>query len=280
MNLRSPLLFIFYLCLTSWCFAQENSHIGGQRPNIILILADDMGYSDIGCFGGEINTPHIDQLASGGISFTRMYTNAWCSPSRASLMTGLYPQQAGMGVLAEPRTGPPGPYQGYLSGHCVTLAEVLRQAGYTTAMSGKWHLGDSSAFWPVQRGFDHAFGLISGAANYFDIRKGKAPGIQRKMALNNNLYNPGADFFMTDAITNDAVKVLENQRNSTQPFFLYVAYTAPHWPLQALAPDIQKYKGKYREGWDAIRRERFARQKKMGIINSNSSLPPPDADIT
>lgn len=275
----SCLLFAFYLAISSPGFARGITDTGKGRPNIILILADDLGYSDVGCYGGEINTPHIDQLAERGISFTRMYTNAWCSPSRASLLTGLYPQQAGMGILAEPRKGPIGPYQGFLSNQCVTLAEVLRQNGYATAMSGKWHLGDSSAYWPFLRGFDHAFGLISGAANYFDILKDKAPGVKRKMAINNQRYTPQPGFYMTDAITEDAVQVLENQRNKEQPFFLYVAYTAPHWPLQALEPDIQRYKGHYKKGWDEMRRLRFARQKKLGIVNGSLPLPPKAPDI-
>jgi arylsulfatase A-like enzyme len=243
-------------------------------------MADDMGYSDIGCYGGEIETPNIDQLAKEGIRFTRMYNNAWCSPSRASLLTGLYPQQAGMGVLAEPKTRPAGPYQGYLNENCVTIAEVLKSAGYTTALSGKWHLGDSLPFWPTKRGFDHYFGLISGASNYFDITKTKAPNITRKMALNDQPYVPPKQgFYMTDAITEDALKNLDAQKDQQNPLFLYVAYTAPHWPLQALPEDIAKYKDKYNRGWDSLRVQRFRRQGDMKLFEDDLQLSPRDEEV-
>ncbi len=251
-----------------------------ERPNIVLIMADDMGFSDIGCYGSEIHTPNIDRLAQEGIRFTRMYNNAWCSPSRASLLTGLYPQQAGMGVLAGPKPGPEGPYQGYLNRNCVTLAEVLRQAGYHTALSGKWHLGEYKPHWPTDRGFDHYFGLISGAANYFDINKTKGGSVIRHMALDDQPYNPPKEgFYMTDAITNYAVKTLNDQKDEKQPFFLYVAYTAPHWPLHALPEDIAKYKDHYNMGWDSLRIKRFNKQIQTGILDKNSKLSPRDPEV-
>ncbi|WP_168194076.1 arylsulfatase [Pontibacter sp. SGAir0037] len=251
-----------------------------EQPNIVLILADDMGFSDLGSYGGEIGTPSIDRLAKEGIRFTRMYNNAWCSPSRASLLTGLYPQQAGMGVLAEPKPGPAGPYQGYLNEYCVTLAEVLKSAGYTTALSGKWHLGDSQPYWPTNRGFEHYFGLISGASNYFDITKTKSPITTRKMALNDQPYTPPTEgFYMTDAITADAVKTLEEQKNEQKPFFLYVAYTAPHWPLHALPEDIAKYKDKYLGGWDSLRVQRYNRQKSMNLFGAETELSLRDEEV-
>lgn len=253
---------------------------GTDRPNIVLIMADDMGFSDIGCYGGEINTPHIDSLAAEGVRFTRFYNNAWCSPTRASLLTGLYPQQAGMAVLAGPTPGPPGPEEGYLSSSCVTLAEVLRQSGYYTALSGKWHLGEYRPHWPCDRGFDHYFGLISGAANYFDITKTKSPGVTRHMAVNNQPYMPPSKgFYMTDAITRDALQVLDGRKGSASPFFLYVAYTAPHWPLQALPEDIRPYADRYRVGWDSVRRFRYAKQLRLGIIDSATRLSPPETAI-
>ncbi|MBI1343346.1 MAG: sulfatase-like hydrolase/transferase [Terrimonas sp.] len=251
-----------------------------ERPNIVIIMADDMGFSDIGCYGGEISTPNIDRLASEGIRFTRMYNNAWCSPSRASLMTGLYPQQAGLGVLANPRTGPEGPYQGYLSDQCVTLAEVLKPSGYTTALSGKWHLGEAKPHWPSDRGFDHHFGLISGAANYFDITKTKSPTVVRTMALDGQPYTPPKEgFYMTDAITDYAVKTLEDKKQQQQPFFLYVAYTAPHWPLHALPEDIAKYEGKYDLGWDSLRVQRYRKLLAMGMLGDETKLSPRDAEV-
>ena len=251
------------------------------RPNILLIMADDMGYSDIGCYGGEVHTPNIDRLAKEGIRFTSIYTNAWCSPSRASLLTGLYPQQAGMGVLADPRTGPEGPYQGYLNRNCVTLAEVFKSAGYATAISGKWHLGDSSPYWPARRGFDHAFGLISGASNYYDPTKDKSPTVNRKMARDTvRFFPPKEGFYMTDATTENALQVLNAQQQSDQPFFLYVAYTAPHWPLHASEKDIAKYKGVYDKGWDDVRHQRFARQQQLGIPGAPIPLSPRDPEVT
>lgn len=250
------------------------------RPNILLIMVDDMGFSDIGCYGSEIRTPHIDGLAAAGVRFTRFYNNAWCSPTRASLLTGVYPQQAGMAVLAGEKPGPPGPTQGYLDASCVTLAEVLKQRGYYTALSGKWHVGEYRPHWPTDRGFDHYFGLISGAANYFDITKTKSPAVTRHMALNDQPYSPPKKgFYMTDAITEDAVRVLNDRKTSDAPFFLYVAYTAPHWPLQALPGDIAPYSNTYQVGWDSIRRFRYSRQLRLGVIDSSTKLSPPQKGI-
>lgn len=251
-----------------------------ERPNIVIIMADDMGYSDIGCYGGEINTPNIDRLAGEGIRFTEMYNNAWCSPSRASLLTGLYPHQAGMGILAGPNPGPEGPYEGYLNSECVTLAEVLKQAGYSTALSGKWHLGEFKPHWPTDRGFDHYFGLISGAANYFDITKTKGGKVVRYMAMDDQPYMPPKEgFYMTDAITDYAVKTLEDKKEDKDPFFLYVAYTAPHWPLHALPEDISKYRGKYDIGWDSLRILRYKKQHQLGIVGNEATLSPRNDEV-
>lgn len=276
-------LAIFLTITLGWTGVQGQSVQGqtsSSRPNILLIMADDMGFSDIGCYGGEIHTPHIDQLARQGIRFTHFYNNAWCSPTRASLLTGVYPQQAGMAVLAGQKPGPPGPTQGYLPANCVTLAEVLKQAGYYTALSGKWHVGEYRPHWPTDRGFDHYFGLISGAANYFDITKTKSPTVVRHMALNDKPYTPPKKgFYMTDAITEDAVHVLEDHSKSDTPFFLYVAYTAPHWPLQAYPKDIAPYRNTYQVGWDSIREQRYRKQLRLGIIDSSTLLSPPGEGI-
>ncbi|MBO9153472.1 arylsulfatase [Chitinophaga sp. GCM10012297] len=251
------------------------------RPNILLIMADDMGFSDIGCFGGEIHTPNLDKLSREGIRFTRFYNNAWCSPTRASLLTGLYPQQAGMAGLAWPKTGPPGPDQGYLNDRCVTLAEVLKEAGYYTAMAGKWHLGEHRPNWPTDRGFDNYFGLISGAVNYFDITQDKTPSTVRTMALDSQrYYPPKKGFYMTDAITGYADKILERQKTTVAPFFLYVAYTAPHWPLHALPEDIARYAGRYESGWDSLRLQRYRRLQQLGIISPATTLSPRDSGVT
>jgi len=178
------------------------------RPNIVLIMVDDMGYSDIGCYGGEIRTPNIDKLAAGGVRFTQFYNTARCCPTRASLMTGLYPHQAGMGGMVTKSGARPGAYQGYLNDRCVTIAEVLREAEYTTLMSGKWHVGEERPNWPVDRGFDKYYGLISGGANYFDITKAKRPGVKRNFAIDDQPFMPDKNtFFMTHAISDNAVRL-------------------------------------------------------------------------
>jgi len=250
-----------------------------RRPNIVLIMADDMGFSDLGCYGSEINTPNLDNLAAQGIRFTQFYNAARCCPTRASLLTGLYPHQAGMGGMTNPGGDKniTGPYQGYLNDKCVTIAEVLKTAGYNTLMSGKWHVGENRPHWPVDRGFDRYYGLISGAANYFDITKTKSKGRVRRFAIDDKPYVPKSkNFYMTDAITDNAVKFLDQYARDDHPFFLYVAYTAPHWPLHALPEDIAKYKGKYLKGWDQLRKERYQRMIQLGIIDKKWPLTPRD----
>ena len=241
-----------------------------------------MGYSDLGCYGSvRIQTPVLDSLAYTGLRFTNFYNGAKCCPTRASLLTGLYPHQAGVGGMAARHDRPPpvapGPYQGYLDEKCVTIAEVLKQAGYSTLMAGKWHVGEDRPHWPVDRGFDKYFGLISGAANYFDISKVMWEGVVRKMALNDTPYIPTQDsFYMTDAITDYAVRFLEEQKDSENPFFLYLAYTAPHAPLHAWEKDIKKYKGRFSIGWDSLRTERYQKMKKLGLVDESYTLSPRD----
>ena len=238
-----------------------------KKPNVVVILTDDMGYSDVGCFGSEIRTPNIDRLAKNGLSFTHFYNTARCSPSRASLLTGLYPHQAGMGHLATENFTQPG-YLDDLSKNAVTMAEVFQQAGYATYMTGKWHLsknmdkkGDISN-WPCQRGFQRFFGTLTGGGSYYD------PGA---LLSNNTFIPPGNNFYYTHAITDSAVQFIrENPKQ--QPFFFYIAYTAAHWPLQAPENEIQKYKGHYDVGWDSIRRQRFNKLKKLGIISKQCIL--------
>jgi arylsulfatase A-like enzyme len=248
------------------------------RPNIILIMADDMGYSDLGCYGSEIPTPNIDRLANEGIRFTQFYNAARCCPTRASLLTGLYPHQAGVGDMVSPKYNSEA-YQGYLNDKCVTIAEVLKDAGYTTHMSGKWHVGENRRHWPTDRGFDKYFGLISGAANYFDISKTKAPNVVRQMAIDDQSWTPPKDgFYMTSAITEQAVNFLDEAGRQDDPFFMYVAYTAPHWPLHALEEDIEKFLGKYEMGWDELRKQRYQRMLDMGIIDESWTLSPRDEE--
>lgn len=253
-----------------------------STPNIILIMADDMGYSDIGCYGGEVQTPNLDRLAGEGLRFTQFYNAARCCPTRASLLTGIYPHEAGMGGMVNPPKGHADnkAYQGFLNDNCVTLAEVMKMAGYYTAMSGKWHVGEERPHWPVDRGFDNYFGLISGAMNYWDISRTKQPGITRHFAIDSNEYRPpNQDFYMTDAVTENAVNYISKADSLNKPFFLYVAYTAPHWPLHAWPEDIAKYRGKFMAGWDSLRIARFNRMVKMRILIENWKLSPRDQEV-
>jgi arylsulfatase len=240
------------------------------RPNIVVIMADDMGFSDIGCYGSEIPTPNLDRLAANGVRLTQFYNTARCCPTRASLLTGLYNHQAGIGHMVQ-NAGLPG-YEGYLNNHCLTLGEVMKAAGYRTAMAGKWHVGEDRPHWPADRGFERYFGLISGASNYFRLDAG------RKMALDSKPYTPPAkDFYMTDAFTDHALRFIESFKQD--PYFLYLAYTAPHWPLHAYAEDIARHRGKYKKGWDALRRERHQRQVRMGIVDAKWKLTDRDGKV-
>jgi len=204
-----------------------------SKPNLVLILADDMGYSDLGCYGSEIPTPNLDALAQGGLRFTQFYNTARCSPTRAALLTGLNPHQAGVGQLAETSIGydgqHPDGYLGYLNDHCVTLAEVLRPAGYHTYLAGKWHLGmrDESK-WPRQRGFDRYYGILAGSASYL------RPEGDRGLTLENQQLPPptNADYYTTDAFTDFAVARVRETK-AGEPFFLYLAFNSPHWPLRS-----------------------------------------------
>jgi arylsulfatase len=236
------------------------------RPNIVVILVDDMGYSDIGCYGSEIETPHIDRLASNGVRFTQFYNYGRCCPTRAALLTGLHPHQVGIGHMTEPPGGPlgfEGAYQGYLNENCVTLAQVLKSSGYRTLMTGKWHVGyHKKSTWPLQRGFDRFYGCIAGACNYF------RPDGDRGISDGNQQIDVPEGFYTTDAFTDKAIEFISdaNKKDKDQPFFLYLAHNAPHWPLNAKWDDYQKYKGKYVDGWEALMRTRLAKQKQLGLF--------------
>jgi len=270
----------FYILTISVLLAFSCTSKKAESPNIILILADDMGYSDIGCYGGEIETPNLDNLARGGIRFTQFYNTARCCPTRASILTGLYPHQAGFGHMTEDR-GLAG-YTGDLNENCLTIAQVLKDADYSTYMSGKWHVtkqlghwtGDkeltSKQNWPLQRGFDRFWGTIVGAGSYYDpatLTDGNTPSTPQK-----------DQFYYTDEISNHAIQFI-NEHDRNNPFFIYVAYTAPHWPLHALEEDIKKYLGRYDVGWDAIRNERFLRMIEIDILDSDWKLTDRDPSV-
>lgn len=247
-----------------------------SRPNIILIMVDDMGYSDIGSYGSEIMTPNIDKLASEGTRFREFYNNSICAPTRASLLTGQYSHRAGMGFF-DINLGLPA-YQGFLNRESLTIAEVLRQNGYKTLMSGKSHLGKDSLAWPNQRGWDKFYGFIPGASNYFDIGEyGDAAPVT--LIKNNRKENLKPGEYLTNKITDNALEFLDAEKKSDKPFFLYLAFNAPHWPLQALPEDISKYKGRYDIGWDSLRRERIERQRKLGIILPDQKIADRDKEV-
>ena len=247
-----------------------------NKPNIILILVDDLGFSDIGPYGAsEINTPNLDKLATEGMRLKEFYNNSICAPTRASLLTGQYQHKAGVGYF-NVNLGLPA-YQGFLNRESLTLAEVLKKGGYSTLMAGKWHVGDDKNQWPNQRGFDKFFGFIGGASNYYEI----SPKGQEKVPLikNNESYYLAPGKYLTDEITDNAIEFLTEQDKEKKPFFLYLAYNAPHWPLQALPEDIAKYKGKYQMGWDSLRTIRYQNALKKGVIDPHQKIAAQDKQV-
>ncbi|MDF1754549.1 MAG: sulfatase-like hydrolase/transferase [Verrucomicrobiales bacterium] len=260
--------------------------LSAERPNIILIMVDDMGFSDLGYQGGEIDTPNLDALAHGGVRFSQFYNSGRCCPTRATLMTGLHPHQTGIGHMTNPPNskghdhGVPG-YRGFLNRQCVTVAEVLKESGYATLMTGKWHLGHSDKdMWPLQRGFEKYYGCIPGATRFFH------PTEVRGMTSGNEpVAEPASTtdeaFYTTDAFTDHAVDFINHHltEDKEKPYFLYLAYTAPHWPLQAFEDDIAKYRGKYKSGWEKLRESRHKRQIELGLIDEKLELSPPTPGI-
>ncbi|WP_316798650.1 arylsulfatase [Pedobacter frigidisoli] len=246
-----------------------------QHPNIILILADDLGHSDIGAYGSEIQTPNLDKLANQGIRLKEFYNNSICAPTRASLLTGQYQHKAGVGYFANDLGLPA--YQGYLNKESLTLAEVLKSNGYTTLLSGKWHVSGKDQSFPWQRGFDRS--LMANNGSYFD--QGDFNGGKKQPYMLDGKPYPleAGKFYQTDVVTEQAVTYIAEEAKKDKPFFLYLAYTAPHWPLHALPEDIAKYKGKYDKGWDELRKTRFAKQKQLGIVADNTTPSVKNDDI-
>ena len=257
------LLPLFLLC-THFIWSEPDR----SRPNFILIMVDDMGYSDIGCYGGEVKTPNIDKLAKNGLRFTQFYNTAKCHTTRAELLTGNYAYSIGDNNME----------------HGATFGEVLRPIGYRTLISGKWHQTPL----PTTRGFDRYYGLADGCSNFFNpgikARPGEGPPGRkgktrtRRWAIEDKVImgytSPDKKFYHTDAFTSYAIDRLDEYKGEEKPFVLYLPYTAPHYPLHAWPEDIAKYRGKYKVGWDKIRKQRFKRMKEMGIIGSNHKLTP------
>lgn len=243
-----------------------------KRPNVIVILVDDMGFSDIGPYGSEIPTPHLDALAANGVRFTQFYNSARCSPSRASLLTGLYPHEAGMGGLdSVVRPGQSG-FQGRIADRAVTIAEVLKPAGYFTGMAGKWHIGAQHGTPPKEVGFDRSFFHKGGT--YFPNQPGRDFVVidGQRTRLDSPEVGKG-EWYASDMLVDWTVRFVDEAKAEGKPFFLYLPFTAVHFPVMAPADEIAKFKGKYMAGWDQLRRERFERQKKMGLIAADAALP-------
>ena len=237
-----------------------------ERPNVLLILCDDLGFSDLGCYGGEIHTPNLDQLAAEGLRFTQFYNCAVCVTTRSALLTSLHPRQD-----RPPR----------LRTNMLTLGEAMRRAGYATSLTGKWHLGSTTPLRPIDRGFDEYYGLLSGCCNFFN------PARQDPVFYNGGKHRPFAHndrritefpegFYTTDAFSDHAIEMIRRHAGGDKPFFVHLCYTAPHFPLHAFDEDVERYRGKYDEGYHALRRRRHQRQQELGLFPTAPALSPPD----
>ncbi|MHC4165459.1 MAG: arylsulfatase [Planctomycetota bacterium] len=248
-----------------------------RRPNIVGIFVDDMGYSDVGCFGGEINTPNLDRLAANGVRFTQFYNTSRCCPSRASLLTGLYSHQAGIGMMVYRNYGKG--YEGNLNDKCVTFGEVLRSVGYQTMLAGKWHAGHEPSSRPEVRGFDRFTGIYPHIDSYWKVLRACDIYRDKKLLIPAgenpvNPYNPTEEFYTTDFFTDTALDYIDEAlKDKSKPFLLHVCYNVPHFPLEAPDKLIERYRGRYLKGWDKLREEKLKRMKKMGIVAKGQKLP-------
>jgi arylsulfatase A-like enzyme len=243
------------------------------RPNIVVILVDDMGFSDLGCYGSEIPTPNLDSLASTGLRFSQFYNTGRCCPTRAALLTGLYSHQAGVGAMTDD-LGAPG-YAGRLNKQCVTIAEVLRGSGYLTAMTGKWHLGQKFGVVPWERGFDRT---MTSAAGGFYFPAGADVFLNGRRLPGDSPELP-KNWYSTDLWTDYGIRFIDEALTNKKPFFLYLAHNAPHFPLQAPAEDIAQFRGKYKIGWEKLREQRHAKQVELGLLSKNAPLSPLPDDL-
>mgnify|MGYP006246095871 FL=1 len=251
--------------------------MSAKRPNIITILVDDMGFSDLGCFGGEIDTPNLDRLGVSGFRASQFYNTPRCCPSRACLLTGLYPHQAGVGMMVYRDFGDG--YQGGLNDRCVTTAEVLRSAGYQTMLSGKWHVGHEPQFRPEVRGFDKFTGIYTHIDSYWKVLPGCEIYRDGELFIGSDgvptdPYAPDQEFHTTEFFTNVALDYIDQAcREPDYPFYLHLCYNAPHFPLEAPDKLIDKYRGRYQRGWDQLRAEKLERMQAMGIVPTTQTLP-------
>ena len=253
-----------------------------KQPNIVVIMADDAGYSDFGCYGGEIETPVLDKLAANGLRFSQFYNTGRCCPSRAALLTGVYQHQAGMGHMTKDRGLPS--YSGTILPNVPTLAERLRQGGYRTMMTGKWHLGTEPKQSPIARGFDRFYGTRNFIDSYFTVLEHCPVFLDDKIVLPGtetpvNHLHPNQEWYTTDVFTDYALHFMDEafKKHSDQPIFLYIAHNAPHFPLHAREEDTKKYRGRFRDtGWDKLRLQRYERMIELGLIKKEWALSPAD----
>ncbi len=269
---KSLIIPFFGLLSLSSCVNKTDKN----KPNILLILADDMGYSDLACYGGEINTPNLDQLAAEGIRFTQFYNAARCCPTRASLMTGLYPHEAGVGHMTGASMGPG--YLGHLNDSCVTIAEVLGNAGYYTGMVGKWHAGNVRNSWPENRGFQYFWGIHNYIDSYFKVLNDCEVFENGKIVINENTYptlgaSADNEWYTTDVFTNKAMESIDRAVTEGKPFFQYLAFNSPHWPLEAHDDVIDKYLESYKAGYESLRKQKYERMQQMGLVSKDWKLP-------
>jgi arylsulfatase A-like enzyme len=266
MQIGLPILAL--LVALSHLIVCKNVRAADDRPNVVLIMCDDMGWSDIGCYGSEINTPNIDRLAAEGLRFTQFYNCAKCTTTRAALLTGLHPRRGNRPLLGT---------------DMVTIAELMKTAGYQTSLSGKWHLGSTAPRRPVDRGCDEFYGLMDGCCNYFNPSQPDPDfkgGLVRTFGHNDELITEfPTDFYTTDAFSDRAVKTIHRFATNDSPFFIHVTYTAPHYPLHAWPEGIAKYRGKYVDGWKALREKRHQRQIELGLIDPKWTLPGQDPEV-
>ncbi len=264
-RMTSGMALVFAVLVVQLFHAQSLRAESKDRPNIVLIMADDLGFSDLGCYGGEIETPNLDALARDGMQMTQFYNCAKCTTTRAALVTGRYPR----------------PQRGLLEREDLTIAELMRQAGYATSLSGKWHLGHSESTHPYQRGFDRFYGLLDGCCNYFDpsIPDPKFKGGRTRVFGQDDrrITEFPSDFYTTTAFTDHAIESIEQFSAQEKPFFVHLTYTSPHYPLHAPEKTIQKYLGRYRGGWLELRRERWQRQQAMKLFPVQYRLSPVDS---
>ena len=267
--LLTPLLTAIVLLVS--CDTTQQS---ARRPNVLLIVADDLGYSDIGSFGGEIATPTLDRLAMDGVQLTNFHVLPTCSPTRSVLFSGIDNHRAGMGTMGEVMTpemkGQPG-YEGHLNFHVAALPEVLKAGGYHTYMSGKWHLGHTTETGPFARGFEETFALLPGGGSHFSDQRPLSPP-QTMIYRRNGRHVDSLpeDFYSTKYYTDIMLEWLERDHDDGRPFFAYLSYTAPHDPLHAPLEYIEKYRGKYDAGWDVLREERLQRLKSLGMVHPDA----------